>query len=66
METKTENVKQSLKSTKPLLEKEETKSKPKTGKIVRIIPMGVPFSPKRFKEIHEMSQRGPSSKASKS
>ena len=66
METKAENVKQSLKSTKPPLEKEETKSKPKTGKIVRIIPMGVPFSPKRFKEIHELSQRGPSSEASKS
>ena len=66
MEKKTEDVKQFPKSAKPPLEKGETQSKPKTGKIVRIIPMGVPFSPKRFKEIHELSQRGPSSEASKS
>ena len=66
MEKKVENVKQSPKSTKPLIEKGETQSKTKTGKIVRIIPMGVPFSPKRFNEIHELSQRGPSSEASKS
>ena len=66
MERKTENVKQSPKSMKPPLEKEETQSKPKTGKIVRIVPMGVPFSPKQFKEIHELSQRGPSNEASKS
>ena len=65
MEKKTENVKQSPKSTKPPLEKEETQSKPKTGKIVRVVPMGVPFSLKQFKEIHELSQRGPSNKASK-
>ena len=66
MEKKAENVKQFPKSTKPLIEKGETLSKPKTGKIVRIVPMGVPFSPKRFKEIHELSQRGPSDRASKS
>ena len=66
MEKKAENVKQSLKSTKPPLEKEEMKSRPKTGQIVRIVPMGVPFSPKWFKEIHELSQRGPSNEASKS
>ena len=33
MEKKAENIKQFPKSTKPPLEKEETKSKPKTGKI---------------------------------
>ena len=66
MEKKAENVKQSPKSMKPPLEKEKTRSKPKTGKIVRIVPMGVPFSPKRFKEIHELSQSGPSNKTSKS
>ena len=66
MEKKAKNVKQSPKSAKPLLEKEETQSKPKTGKIVRIVPMGVPFSPKQFKEIRELSQRGPSNKTSKS
>ena len=66
MEKKTENIKQFPKSTKPQLEKEETKSKPKIGKIVRIVPMGVPFFPKRFREIHELSQRGPGNKLSKS
>ena len=66
MEKKPENVKQSSRSAKPLIEKGETQSKPKTGKIVRIVPMGVPFSPKQFKEIHELSQRGPSNEASKS
>ena len=66
MEKKTENVKQFPKSTKPPLEKEGIKSKSKAGKIVRIVPMGVPFSPKRFKEIYELSQRGPGNKLSKS
>ena len=66
MEKKAENVKQSPKSAKPLLEKGEIQSKPKTGKIVRVVPMGVPFSPKQFKEIHELSQRSPSNEASKS
>ena len=66
MEKKAEDVKQSPKSVKPPLEKGEIQSKPKTGKIVRIVPMGVPFSPKQFKEIHELSQRGSSNEASKS
>ena len=66
MEQKAENVKQSPKSARPPIEKGETQSKPKTGKIVRVVPMGVPFSPERFKEIHELSQSGPSSKTSKS
>ena len=65
MEKKAENVKQSPKSAKPPLEKKEVQSKPKTGEIVRVVPMGVPFSPKQFKEIQELSQRGPSNKASK-
>ena len=66
MEKKPENVKQSPRSAKPPIEKGETQSKPKTGKIVRVVPMGVPFSPKQFKEIHELSQRGLSNEASKS
>ena len=66
MEKKTENIKRFPKSTKPQLEKEGIKSKSETGKTVRIVPMGVPFSPKWFKEIHELSQRGPDSKLSKS
>ena len=66
MEKKVENAKQSPKSAKPPIEKGETQSKTKTGKIIRVVPMGIPFSPKRFKEIHELSQRGPSNKLSKS
>ena len=66
MEKKAEDVKRSPKSAKPSLEKGETQGKPKTGKIVRIVPMGVPFSPTQFKKIHELSQRGPSNKTSKS
>ena len=66
MEKKAENNKQFPKSVKPPLERGEIQSKPKTGKIVRIVPMGVPFSPKWFKEIHELSQGGPSNKTSKS
>ena len=66
MEKKAKNVKQSPKSAKPPIEKGETQSKPKTGRIVRVVPMGVPFSPKRFQEIHELSQSGPGNKTSKS
>ena len=66
MEKKAKNIKQSPKTTKPPIEKAETQSRPKTGKIVRVVPMGVPFSPKQFKEIHELSQRSPSNEASKS
>ena len=63
MEKKAENVKQTPRSTKPPL---ETQSKPKTGRIVRIVPVGVPFSPKQFKEIHELSLRSPDNKTFKS
>ena len=65
MEKTTENVKQTSESPKPPPEKGETQNKPKTAKPVRKIPMGVPFSPKQFKEIHELSLRGPSDKTSK-
>ena len=66
MEKKAEDVKQSPKSAKPSLEKGETQSEPKSGKIVGIVPMGVPFSPTQFKRILELSQRGPGNKISKS
>ena len=66
MEKKVKNAEQFPKSTRPPIEKGETQSKPKTGKIIRVVPMGIPFSPKRFKEIHELSQRSPSNKISKS
>ena len=66
MEKKAENVKQTPESTKPPLEKGETQSKPKTSKTVRIVPIGVPFSPRQFKAIHELYLSGPGNKTSKS
>ena len=66
MEKKVENAEQSPKSARPPIEKGKTQSKPKTGKIIRVVPMGIPFSPKRFKEIHELLQRSPSNRISKS
>ena len=57
MEKKPENIKQSSKSAKPPSEERKTQSKPKTGKIVRVVPMGIPFSPEQFKRIQELSQR---------
>ena len=66
MEKKAENVKQTPESAKPPLEKREIQSKPKTGKPVIIVPIGVPFSPKQFKEIHEMYLSGTGNKTSKS
>ena len=46
MEEKAENVKQSPKSAKPPIERGETQSKPKTGKIVRVVQWVFPFPPK--------------------
>ena len=58
------DVRQLPKSTKPPSEKEETRGKLKP-KIVRIIPMGVPFSPKRLQEICELSKKDPDNKIPK-
>ena len=66
MEKKSENVKQTPESARSPSEKGETQSKLKTGKIVKIVPIGVPFSPKQFKEIHELSLRSPGNKTFKS
>ena len=60
MEKKPENIKQSSKSIKPPSKERKTQGKPKTGKIIRVVPMGIPFSPKQFKQIQELSQRDPS------
>ena len=57
------DVRQLPKSTKSPSEKEETRGKLKPGKIVRIIPMGVPFSPKRFQEICELSKKTQTTKS---
>ena len=57
MEKEPQNIKQSSKSTKPPSEERKIHGKPKTGKIVRVVPMGVPFSPKKFKQIQELSHR---------
>ena len=66
MEKKSENDKQNPESAKPPLEKGEIQSKPKTDETIRIVPIGVPFSPKQFKELRELYLSGPSNKTSKS
>ena len=66
MEKTTENVKQTPESAKSPSEKGETQSKPNTVKSVRKVPMGVPFSPKQFKELHELFLSGSDNKTSKS
>ena len=65
MEKKSENMKQTPESAKFPSEKGETQSKPKTGKPVIIVPIGVPFPPKQFKEIHEMYLNSPGNKTPK-
>ena len=60
MEKKPGNIRQSSRSVKPRSEEQKTQSKPKTGKIERVVPMGVPFSPKRFNQIQKLSQRSSS------
>ena len=57
MEKEPQNIKQSSKSAKPSSGEQKIQGKPKTGKIVRVVPMGVPFSPKWFKQIQELSHR---------
>ena len=57
MEKEPQKIKQSSKPVKPSPEERKIQGKPKTGKIVRIFPMGVPFSPKWFKQIQELSHR---------
>ena len=57
MEKDPQSIKRSSRSAKPSTEEQKIQGKPKTGKIVRVVPMGVPLSPKRFKQIQELSHR---------
>ena len=65
MEKITKNVKQTPESVKSPSEVRETQNKLNTAKPVRKIPMGLPFSPKQFKEFYELSLHGPSNRISK-
>ena len=62
MEKISENNKQTPEFTESPLEVRERQNKPKTLNCVRKIPMGLPLSPKQFKELF---LHGPSNKASK-
>ena len=62
MEKISKNDKQTSESVKFLLGVRERQNKPKTLKYVKKIPMGLPISPKQFKELF---LHGPSNKASK-
>ena len=62
MEKISKNDKQTPESTKFPLEVRERQNKSETFKSVKKIPMGLPISPKQFKELF---LHGPSNKASK-
>ena len=51
MEKISKNDKQTSESVKFLLEVRERQNKPKTLKCVKKVPMGLPLSPKQFKEL---------------
>ena len=63
MEKISEHDKQTPESTKSPLEVRERQNKSKTLKCVKKVPMGLPLSPKQFKELF---LHRPSNKASKS
>ena len=52
MEKKVENAEQSAKSTRPPIEKGKMQSKPKTGKIIRVVPMGS----RKYMSCHKEAQ----------
>ena len=62
MEKISKNDKQTPESTESPLEVRERQNKSKTLKCVKKIPMGLPLSPKQFKELF---LHRPSNKASK-
>ena len=62
MEGNSKNVKQTLESVKFPLEERERSNKSETLKRVKKVPMGLPISPKQFKELFLQK---PSNKTSK-
>ena len=65
MEGITKNVKQTPESVKFPLEVRERQNKTNTLKFVKKIPIGLPLSPKQFKEFDGLFLHQPSNKVSK-
>ena len=65
MEGNSKNVKQTPESVKFILEVRERQNKSKTLKFVEKIPIGLPLSPKQFKEFDGLFFHWPSNKKSK-
>ena len=65
MEGISKNVKQAPKSVKFPLEVGEGQNKTNTFKFVKKIPIGLPLSPKQFKEFDVLFLHWPSNKVSK-
>ena len=64
MEGISKNNKQTLESTKTILEVRERQNKTNTLKIVKKIPIGLALSPKQFKEFDGLFLHRPSDKVS--
>ena len=65
MEGISKNDKQTSESTKSILEVRERQNKTKTLKFVKKIPIGLPLSPKQFKEFDGLFLHRPSNIVSK-
>ena len=65
MEGISKSNKQTPESMKTILEVRERQNKTKTLKFVRKIPIGLPLSPKQFKEFDGLFLHWPSNKVSK-
>ena len=65
MEGISKNVKQTAESVKSTSEERERQSKTKTLKFVKKIPIGLPLSPKQFKEFDGSFLHWPSNRVSK-
>ena len=65
MEGISKNVKQTPESIKSTLEVRERQNKINTLKFVKKIPIGLPLSPKQFKEFDGLLLHWPSNKVSK-
>ena len=65
MEGNSKNVEQTPESVKFSLEVRERQNKTKTLKFVKKVPMGLPLSPKQFKEFDGLFLHWPSNNKSK-
>ena len=65
MEGISKNVKQTPESVKFPLEVRERQSKTSTLKFVKKIPMGLPLSPKQFRELYGLFLNQPNNRVSK-